>query len=63
MIKLLGHLYTSAWIVFYISKWLLLLGVPILYTLTPVEPHLIINILWFIALSAIVWDIVVKFMN
>lgn len=63
MIKLWKYLYTSIRIIVFFSKWSLVLGVPILYTLTPFEPHLIMNTLWFIALSAIVWDTVVKFLN
>jgi len=31
--------------------------------LTPFEPHIILNELCFIALSASVWEIVVKFLN
>ncbi len=57
------RLYGSLWLLVYFAKWPIFIGIPLLYFMTAFESNLVMNSVWFIAFTAIFWDMIRRFTN
>jgi len=61
--KILKELYGAGIIFFYYTKWLIFIGLPILYYLLEYKQNYIMNILWVYSLILIIKDFIVLFLK
>lgn len=53
------YFYAAGWMVLYFGKWPVSLGVPLLYTFTVFEANWVLNSIWVICFTALLWDCIV----
>lgn len=59
VIKAGRHFYAAGWWLVYVAKWPVMVGVPLLYTFSAFEANWMLNSVWVISATAILWDCIV----
>jgi putative flippase GtrA len=61
MQKVWKDLYGSGVLFFYFMKWIIFLGLPILYFVLDFKPNIILDFLWIYSFALITKDFIIRF--